>query len=189
MREYPRDGIGRRKGATGSLLASETILPPAMEIPYCDRALARKAARACSPGQCAMINGLFQHTSIPVLQEVVAFTQARQRVLAGNVANIHVPGYRTRDLSVDSFQEALRKQIAAGRAEDFTSPGHPVSPRKEALQKVKDSMNNIVYHDGTNLDIERLAVESSKNQYMHNLAVSIMTSQFQLMHTAINERV
>jgi len=100
-----------------------------------------------------------------------------------------VPGYRTRDLSVDSFQEALRKQIAAGRAEDFTSPGHPVSPRKEALQKVKDSMNNIVYHDGTNLDIERLAVESSKNQYMHNLAVSIMTSQFQLMHTAINERV
>lgn len=136
-----------------------------------------------------MISNLFNHSSIPVLQEVVAFTQARQSVLAGNQANINTPGYRTRDLSVESFQEALKGQIAAQREADYQSPGRPISPRQEALHKVKDSMNNIVYHDGTNIDIEKQVVEANKNQYMHNLAISIMTNQFQLLQTAISERV
>ena len=136
-----------------------------------------------------MINGLFRHSSIPALQETVAFTQARQGVLAGNLANIHTPGYRTRDLSVESFQEALKKQIAVEREEEFVSPGHPISPRQEARHKVRESMNNIVYHDGTNLDVEKQVVEASKNQYLHNLAISIMTSQFQQLETAISERV
>jgi flagellar basal-body rod protein FlgB len=136
-----------------------------------------------------MLNGLFRHSSIPALQETVAFAQARQGVLAGNLANIHTPGYRTRDLSVESFQEALKKQIEVEREGDITSPGHPISPRQEALHKVKASMNNIVYHDGTNLDVEKQVVEASKNQYLHNLAITIMTSQFQQLETAISERV
>jgi len=135
-----------------------------------------------------MISRLFDHSTIPVLQEVVAFTQARQGVLAANQANMNTPGYKTRDLSVESFQDALKKQIAASREGDFTSPGHPISPRQEALHKVKDSMNNIVYHDGTNIDIEKQVVEANKNAYMHNLAITIMSNQFQLLQTAINER-
>lgn len=135
-----------------------------------------------------MISRLFDHSTIPVLQEVVAFTQARQGVLNGNITNINTPGYKTRDLSVESFQDALKKQIAADREGDFTSPGHPISPRQEALHKVKDSMKNIVYHDGTNIDIEKQVVEANKNAYMHNLAITIMSNQFQLLQTAINER-
>src|SRR5215207_1019319 len=135
-----------------------------------------------------MISRLFDHSTIPVLQEVVAFTQARQPVLNGNITNIHTPGYRTRDLSVESFQDALKKQIAASKEGDFTSPGHPISPQQEALYKVKDSMKNIVYHDGTNIDIEKQVVEANKNAYMHNLAITIMANQFQLLQSAINER-
>lgn len=136
-----------------------------------------------------MISNMFNHSAIPVLQEVVAFTEARQGVLNGNITNIHTPGYRTRDLSVESFQQALKQQIAAQREGDYTSPGHPVSPRQEALQQVRESMNNLVYHDGTNIDIEKQVVEANKNQYMHNLAISIMSNQFQLLQTAISERV
>jgi flagellar basal-body rod protein FlgB len=135
-----------------------------------------------------MISSIFSNSTIPVLQEVASFTQARQGVLAANISNIHTPGYRTRDISVESFQNALKQQIAAQREGDFTSPGHPVSPQQEALHKVKESMNNIVYHDGTNIDIEKQVVEANKNQYMHNLAITIMTNQFQLLQTAINER-
>ena len=54
-----------------------------------------------------MISSLFQGTSIPVLEQVVRFTEARHGVLAGNVANLDTPGYTTRDLSVDLFQEKL----------------------------------------------------------------------------------
>lgn len=136
-----------------------------------------------------MISRLFDHSTIPVLQQVAAFTQARQGVLAGNISNAHVPGYRTRDLSVGSFQDALKKQITAQHAGNISSPGHSVSPRQEAQTLVKSSMNNLVYHDGTNIDVEKQVVEANKNQYMHNLAISVMTNQFQLLQTAVNERV
>jgi flagellar basal-body rod protein FlgB len=136
-----------------------------------------------------MIGRLFENSSLPVLQEVVGFTQARHGVLAGNIANVHTPGYRSRDLSVESFQEALKKSIAAEKLGDVTSPGHPITPREAAQSEVKQAMTNILYHDDTNIDIEQQVVEISKNQFMHNLAVTLMTNQFQLLQTAINERV
>jgi flagellar basal-body rod protein FlgB len=136
-----------------------------------------------------MIARLFQNSTIPVLQDVVSFTQARQGVLAGNLANVHTPGYRTRDLSVESFQQALKKKVEAEQLGNVSSPGHATTPSAEAARDVKASLTNLVYHDGTNIDIERQVVEATKNQYVHNLAVSIMTNQFQLLQTAINERV
>jgi flagellar basal-body rod protein FlgB len=135
-----------------------------------------------------VITRLFERSSIPALQDVASFTQARHGVLAGNVANVHTPGYRTRDLSVKSFQEALRKSIEARRQGDIASPGFEETPRVEASKEVHAAMTNLVYHDDTNIDIERQVVEISKNQYLHNLAVSIMASQFQSLQTAINER-
>ena len=58
-----------------------------------------------------MLSGLFQSTTIPVLQEVVSFAQARHAVLAGNIANMDTPGYQVRDLSVEDFQGRLRAAI------------------------------------------------------------------------------
>ncbi len=39
------------------------------------------------------------------------FAQRRHAILAGNVANMSTPGYKTRDLSVDDFQTNLKKAI------------------------------------------------------------------------------
>lgn len=136
-----------------------------------------------------MIGSLLNSSSIPVLQEVLSFTEARHTVLAGNVANVHTPGYRSRDLSVGSFQEALKKSIAAEKLDDYVSPGRGMSPRQEAQGEAKAAMQTLLYHDDTNIDIERQVTEISKNQFMHNMAVSIMTSQFKLLETSISERV
>lgn len=59
-----------------------------------------------------MLPALFNNTTIPVLQEVLSFSEARHNVLAGNVANADTPGYLVRDLSVDTFQERLKEAIA-----------------------------------------------------------------------------
>ncbi len=56
--------------------------------------------------------GMFNGTTIPVLEQVVNFAQARHGVLAGNVANMDVPGYKTQDLSQDLFQERLKDAVA-----------------------------------------------------------------------------
>jgi len=56
-----------------------------------------------------MLSTLFGSSTIPVLEQTVNFTQARHGVLAGNIANLNTPGYKTRDLSPVEFQKRLKE--------------------------------------------------------------------------------
>ena len=49
--------------------------------------------------------------NIPVLEKLMAFTQARHKVLAENIANIDTPGYKTKQLDPRLFQAALSRAI------------------------------------------------------------------------------
>src|ERR1700675_3488721 len=107
-----------------------------------------------------MLSSLFQSSSLPVLEQVVNFTEARHGVLAGNIANLDTPGYKTRDLSPALFQQQLKEAIAtrhqpisptyAGDAIGL-SPTYNVQRREDkqiaAFHKVKDSMKSILRHD------------------------------------------
>jgi flagellar basal-body rod protein FlgB len=111
-------------------------------------------------------------------------------VLAGNVANLDTPGYRVRDLSVETFQERLREAAEARREQrEPVSSGILRKDPDEAMRRVRDSIKSILYHDDSDVGIEQQVLEISKNQYMHNVAISIMSSQFRLLQTAISERV
>ena len=147
-----------------------------------------------------MIERLFQSTTVPVLEQVVAFTQARHGVLAGNVANLDTPEYKTRDLSPELFQEKLREAL---QERDRPSSPNPMSSNYGYYQSttveddrrnlddfrdVKDSMKSILYHDESDVAIEKQITEIAKNQARHNLALSLMISQFQLLEAAISER-
>ncbi len=141
-----------------------------------------------------MLPGLFDSTTIPVLGEVLSFAQARHGVLAGNIANVNTPGYRTRDLSGTAFQEKLKAAIEESRrartapAPDV-SPGHWQPPPGDAMREVRDSLENLLYHDDTNIDLEKQVAEITKNQLLHNFALTVLTDQFKLLETAISERV
>jgi len=137
-----------------------------------------------------MSNGIFESTAIPVLQEAINFAQARHGVLVGNVANMDTPGYKVRDLSVETFQERLREAIQARReGNEPISPGILTNGPGDPMQRVRDSMKTILFHDDSDVGIEQQVLQISKNQFMHNMAISIMSNQFQLLHTAISERV
>lgn len=133
---------------------------------------------------------IFKSTAIPVLQEVIGFAQARHEVLVSNVANVNTPGYRVRDLSVDNFQQRLQEAIGARQETGATLSPEELNQRQAAsMQQVRDTTRDILYHDGTDVGMEQQVLEISKNQYMHNMAISIMTTQFRLLQTAISERV
>jgi len=134
-------------------------------------------------------SGLFDASSIPVLEQLVNYSQARHNVLAGNIANLDTPGYQVRDLSPRLFQERLREaldrrdQPAAidklgtfGGAEDGT------------LDRVAENLQGILRHDDGNVSMESQVAEMAKNQMQHNLALTIMASQFRLLQAAISER-
>lgn len=141
-----------------------------------------------------MSNSLFNTTALPVLEQVIGFAQARHGVLAGNIANIDTPGYKTRDLSVAQFQANLKEAIEAQDRPAFfgvTSPGlqAPETDSIDSFQDVKDSLKDIVRHDNVDVSLEQQITEITKNQSMHNLAISLMSAQFRQLEVAISERV
>ena len=157
-----------------------------------------------------MLSTLFGTSSVPLLEQVVNFTEARHGVLAGNIANLDTPGYKTRDLSPELFQEKLKEAVEASHATpppaygygnygsgnngNFASPQstNPVSRVDRsfaAFDKVKDSYKSILRHDGVNVSMENQINEVVKNQQEHNLAVGILSNQFRLLRAAISERV
>jgi flagellar basal-body rod protein FlgB len=133
---------------------------------------------------------LFSSTTIPALGEVLNFAQTRHTVLAGNVANVNTPGYRLRDLSQTEFQEKLKEAIADSRTSAAPlSPGLAKSEPGDPMRNVRASLQNLLYHDDTNIDLEKQVAEMTKNHLLHNFALTVMTDQFQLLQTAISERV
>jgi flagellar basal-body rod protein FlgB len=132
---------------------------------------------------------LFQSTTIPVLEQVIQFAQARHTVLAGNIANIDTPGYVAKDLSVDDFQTRLRDAIQQQHQPQPQSPGELGSMERMSIATTARDAKSILMHDGSNVGVEDQVSEMVKNHMQHNLALSIMASQFRLLAVAISEKV
>ncbi len=146
-----------------------------------------------------MIPDLFSSNGIPVLEQVINFSQARHNLLAGNIANLDTPGYRTRDIPPAAFEAKLKEAIESSRRQTAEPDLHTENPALELestgaprkrmpFQAVKDSLASILRHDDGNVGMEQQVAELSKNQMQHNLAVNILVSQFRLLQAAISER-
>ena len=59
----------------------------------------------------------------------------------------------------------------------------------DAMDGVRRSMETFVYHDQRDVSLESQVTEISKNQSLHNLAITLMTQQFRQMRSAISETV
>lgn len=136
-----------------------------------------------------MINSLFDSTSVPVLEQVVNFTQRRHDILAGNIANLDTPGYRVRDLSPERFQARLKSAIdeQASRSSSHSLSGVATS-HGNPIDEVDEDFQRMLYHDDSNVALEEQVREIGKNQIQHNTAIAVMVSQFQLLQAAITER-
>ncbi len=134
-----------------------------------------------------MLNEMFSSSTIPVLEQWVNFAQSRHNILATNVANIDVPGYKTRDLSVEQFQEKLQDAIETKADDGSLSPtGSRIDG--DPFGKVKRELNGVLYHDQSNVGLEQQVAEITKNHLQHNLALSLLNSQFRVLQSAVSER-
>lgn len=134
---------------------------------------------------------IFAGTSIGALSQTANFAQRRHELLAGNLANMDTPGYRTRDLDVEQFQSALSEAIDAQRSPpEYSSPASSVRPRSrsDAIEGPRLASETIVYHDDSDVSLEHQITEIAKNQHLHSLAITTMRSQFALLQAAITER-
>lgn len=127
---------------------------------------------------------IFRGTTVPALEQTAGFAERRHEMLAGNLANLDTPGYTGRDLSVNRFQSALADALHETKYASGSS-----STEETAFEGIGGNVEKLLHHDGTDLTLEHQVTEMAKNQHMHNLAVALMRSQFQVLQAAISERV
>ncbi|MCC6681693.1 MAG: flagellar basal body rod protein FlgB [Phycisphaeraceae bacterium] len=134
-----------------------------------------------------MIDGLFNSGSMPVLEKLLAFTDARHKLLTENIANLNTPNYLPADMDPRKFQAALRKAIEQRRRGD--SPHHgPLNIDKDALRS-ETRNQNILFHDRNNRDLERIMQDLAENTLAHRTGIELLKNQFEMLKIAIRERV
>jgi flagellar basal-body rod protein FlgB len=127
---------------------------------------------------------LFNQGSAPLLEQVLSFTAARQRLIAENIANIDTPGFRQKDLSVERFQQMLRDRLAQREAAAPGSVGFD-----DLRVNVSHPQRGILFHDRNNRSTEQLMTDQAKNALMHNVAVELLRKQYSTMEMALRERI
>ena len=139
-----------------------------------------------------MIDGVTNSDSIPVLEQVMRFSGARHRLIAHNIANLSTPDFRPMDLSIEGFREQLREAVDA-RREEFGNAGGALRLGQagdgDTELQAHPIGENILFHDGNDRDLERTMQDLVENFMTFRLAAQFLRSRFDLVNTAIRERL
>jgi flagellar basal-body rod protein FlgB len=115
-------------------------------------------------------------------KQFAQFTDARQNLLGEDIANVSTPDYVQKDLSLEKFQQVLRKKVETA---DSAGPGSVSFD--DISMDIQNPSNAILFHDGNNRSMEQLMSDQAKNALMHNLAVELLRTQYAELETAIKE--
>ncbi len=130
-----------------------------------------------------------------LLERAAIFGERRHEVLAGNVANIDTPAYKTRDLDTEGFQTALNAAIQAKRSPPLPVDlsAHPYLNELPTGIGISDPIlakpRNITFQDGNNRSIEQEMAELSKNLMRQTFLLQVMSVQYSQLETVIAERL
>jgi len=128
------------------------------------------------------IDRILNQGAEPVLEQTLQFTEARQRLLAEDVANSSTPGYVQKDLSLDEFQKVLLNKI-----EEQSSEVPGTVRFDDVSMDIQHPAHSILFHDGNNRSMEQLMSDQAKNALMHNMAVELLRDQYSMIETALKE--
>ena len=139
------------------------------------------------------LSGIIGGKMLSALEQVASFTQARQKVIAENIANVDTPGYRHKNVDVGSFQRALAQALDSSRGDGVAKVRSDQVQYDQAgsmvLRPDVESADNLMFHDGTNGQIERDMTEMSRNQLLNQIAVDMLAKKYRGIETAIRGRM
>ena len=142
------------------------------------------------------LSSLTNRGATPALVNTLAFNEARLKMIAENVANSQTPGYQTKHLDASAFQQALREALKAKGSDPYKSlvvkGGDETSTDKNGFLRVTPShkpVENILFHDGTNMSIERQMADLAETGMMHELATTLLQDRFAGLRAVIRGTV
>ncbi len=144
-----------------------------------------------------MIDGVTNSDAIPVLERLLQFAGQRHRLITNNIANLSTPEFRPTDLSVDRFQETLGAAIDERRARRGNSGGdfEAGTTKASTLGALNDAFQprpegeNVLFHDRNDRNLESIMQDLVENYSVFRTAAELTQSRFDLINTAIRERI
>ena len=140
-----------------------------------------------------MIDGFLGNSSLPALERSLQYMSARQKLLAGNLANAETPGFRPVDVDPRAFQASLREALDAGRVDAgggiAFDDSAPVSFGEDGTELRPVVLAEVIlFHDGNDRSMERLMQRLTENVYAFRTTSQLLRSQFESIKSAIRER-
>ncbi len=133
--------------------------------------------------------GMIGGRTISALEQMASFTEARQKVIAENIANVDTPGYRHKQVDAAAFQQALSQALEGPRGENLAPVRSDQVEYDEAgrmvLRPSTEPADNVMFHDGTNGQIERDMTEMSGNQALNQVSAEMLRHHYRMLETAI----
>lgn len=128
----------------------------------------------------------------PALVKTMAFHEARLRTIAENVANFGTPGYRAKQLNVEGFQRALGEALSARGKQSAKAlvlkSGNEIATDERGFLRLTPSerpVRNVLFHDGTNVSMEREMADMAETQMSHDLAAALLQRSYDGLRKAI----
>lgn len=136
-------------------------------------------------------NFLFASTKIPLLHKALTAYSERQRVIAGNLANIATPGYKRRDVEFEThFNDALTLGGATPLAGDTTQPMHIAinsnDPDQLQSRVIQSTETEKLASGVNNVDIDLEMSELAQNQIRFKYASRLIAQTFTQMRKSIS---
>lgn len=131
--------------------------------------------------------GLAQTPLLEALAGKMQWHQARQAVLAENVANAQTPGYKPRDLKAYTFEEHLRGMAPAGPSTATTDRGHIVASSNggpRGFGAVESGAFEIT-PDGNGVTLEDQMMKVTSNQMDYQAITTLYSRSLKLIRTAL----
>lgn len=131
-------------------------------------------------------------TDLPLFQALkskMQWHQARQGVLAENIANADTPGYQARDVKEYSFQDHIGRQ-AFGLSTATTKAGHiAVSISGQGKVKTEEHDTFEITPSGNSVVLEEQMMKITANQIDYQAATTLYTKGLGLIRKALSKSV
>ncbi len=114
---------------------------------------------------------LFDTSYTGFLERYLDLASFRQTLVAGNLANVDTPGYRTTDV-------AFQSELAFASMSDYEQPTRPMVRRVNGL---------VERPDGNNVSLDREGLLLAQTQLQYKGAIEFIRAEFRLLRGAIND--
>jgi flagellar basal-body rod protein FlgB len=119
--------------------------------------------------------------SFNVLHKILQSANARQKVIASNIANADTPGYKAKDVKFGNMVENERRLLT-------TDPKHISNNTGNGINGNVTVEETPSWGDGNNVEINVEVAKMTENALLHDTAVTILAKKIKMFKAALGRQ-